>query len=44
MSVLLGGACLSDRAPELKAAGADIVALDVRQAIEKANTLLKAGG
>lgn len=44
MSILLGGACLSDRAPELKAAGADIVALDVRQAIEQANTLLKSEG
>lgn len=41
MSILLGGPSLSDRVPQLKAAGADIVALDVRQAIEKANALLK---
>ena len=44
MSILLGGACLSNREPELRAAGADIVALDVRQAIQMANTLLKSQG
>lgn len=44
MSILLGGPSLSNREPELHAAGADIVALDVRQAIQKANTLLKAQG
>ncbi|MBU2484284.1 MAG: cobalamin B12-binding domain-containing protein [Alphaproteobacteria bacterium] len=41
MSILLGGPSLSNREPELRAAGADIVALDVRQAIQMANTLLK---
>lgn len=44
MSILLGGPSLSNREPELRAAGADIVALDVRQAIQRANSLLKTQG
>ncbi|WP_420408727.1 cobalamin B12-binding domain-containing protein [Hoeflea sp.] len=37
--ILLGGASLGDRHAEIKAAGADIVASDVRQAIQMANSM-----
>ncbi|KGF70504.1 hypothetical protein LL06_05185 [Hoeflea sp. BAL378] len=40
-AILIGGASLSARQVELKAAGADILALDVRQAIQMANALVK---
>tara|TARA_R110002020_G_scaffold37723_1_gene113809 strand:+ start:1414 stop:2298 length:885 start_codon:yes stop_codon:yes gene_type:complete len=40
-AILIGGASLSARQVELKAAGADILALDVRQAIQMANALIK---
>lgn len=38
--ILLGGPALACREEELHAAGADIVALDVRQAIQRANEML----
>lgn len=38
--ILLGGPALSWREEELHAAGADIVALDVRQAIQRANAMI----
>ncbi|MBC7283847.1 hypothetical protein [Hoeflea sp.] len=44
MSVLIGGPCLGSRQAELHAAGADILALDVRHALQMANASLKGGG
>jgi methylmalonyl-CoA mutase cobalamin-binding subunit len=38
--ILVGGPCLGNREQELRAAGADIVAVDVRQAIQMANALI----
>jgi|GEM_PF-2119795 len=44
MSVLIGGPCLGSRQEELHAAGADILALDVRHALQMANATLKGEG
>lgn len=44
LSILIGGPCLGGRYAELTAAGADIVALDVRQAIQMANATVKGDG
>ena len=41
VSILIGGPCLSSRETELRAAGADILALDVRHALQMANTTIK---
>ena len=41
LSILLGGPSLGSRDSELHSAGADIVALDVRQAIQLANEMIK---
>ncbi len=41
LSILLGGPCLASREAELHATGADIVALDVRHAIQSATEIIK---
>ncbi|MDP2121078.1 MAG: hypothetical protein Q8K28_14365 [Hoeflea sp.] len=41
VSILIGGPCLGSRQVELRAAGADILALDVRHALEMANATVK---
>lgn len=43
VKILLGGPSLGHRAQDLHLAGADIVAIDVRQAIQLANEMLKSG-